>query len=628
MVYAGTGSGKTSILDGISWCLYGKELHKQPGKKDKRDSLLNEKKLDELDKSQTADVSIEILLGESEDNIDIQLLRRITFLKDNEGNPILMPNSEEFKAKIKDARDNFIDADPEVVANWVFPEDIQHLFMFDGEKLERFFEEDNVANTKQAIHNVTQIDHLSIAIANLKKVSKSYVTKNDDENPEVEKLNAYIDGLEKRVASNEIDLQGVNISLDEARRKYAQLEELLENSKNTDVKKLVIEQREFEKKILSIEKKIDETKTEKFVHLISSVPVLFCKDVLNDAHNKIDAKYESGELPPDIKAEFIDKLLEKEICVCNTPLKDGSEARKALEKYRDKAPLSKYESEIRHCQSEIRTIITAADQFTEKRRGFYVSLDEYGEQLDYFRLKFEEIERTLDGIDIEEIEQIRSEKEFLFSEIQKFNANKGRLDEEIDRDRELIKAYEAKKRRVEKELIKNKEMRLKFEICDKAINFLQEAEENLLTELKGDIEERTDEIFRTSVIEPRVERVKISESFECQVLGSNGKNIYGSLSSGQKQGLATSFMIALRRDSGFDSPILMDYPFGRLDVRSTSEFINALKHILSDVQVIFFLIEGKEFSGVTEKQMEDRLGSLYEIKKVASEKRSEVIQHA
>ena len=56
VVYAGTGSGKTSILDGISWCLYGKELHKQPGKKDKRDSLLNEKKLDELDKSQTADV--------------------------------------------------------------------------------------------------------------------------------------------------------------------------------------------------------------------------------------------------------------------------------------------------------------------------------------------------------------------------------------------------------------------------------------------------------------------------------------------------------------------------------------------------------------------------------------------
>ena len=106
--------------------------------------------------------------------------------------------------------------------------------------------------------------------------------------------------------------------------------------------------------------------------------------------------------------------------------------------------------------------------------------------------------------------------------------------------------------------------------------------------MKGDIEERTDEIFRTSVIEPRVERVKISESFECQVLGSNGNNIYGSLSSGQKQGLATSFMIALRRDSGFDSPILMDYPFGRLDVRSTSEFIKALKLILSDVQVIFF----------------------------------------
>lgn len=459
-------------------------------------------------------------------------------------------------------------------------------------------------------------------------MSKSYVTKDEDEDPEVERLNAYLEGLERRINDNEIDLNEANINLDEARRKFEQLGELLENSKNTDVKRLVKEQREIAQRISSIKKKIDEIKTETFMHLISSVPVLFCKEALTDAYSKIDAKYESGELPPDIKVEFIDKLLERETCVCNTPLNEGSEARKALEKYRDKAPLSKYESEIRHRQSEIRTIIAIADQFTKRRKDYYVSLEEHSDQLNYFRSKAEEIERALDGIDVEGIEQIRSEKDFMFSEIQKYSSAKGRLEDEINRDRELIKNYEAKKRKVEKELIKNKEMRLKFEICDAAISFLQDAEENLLIELKGDIEKRTDEIFRTSVVEPRVEMVKISESFECQVLGSNGKNIYGSLSSGQKQGLATSFMIALRRDSGFDSPILMDYPFGRLDVRSTSEFINALKHILSDVQVIFFLIEGKEFSGVTEKQMEDRLGSLYEIKKVAGEKRSEVIQHA
>jgi hypothetical protein len=53
-----------------------------------------------------------------------------------------------------------------------------------------------------------------------------------------------------------------------------------------------------------------------------------------------------------------------------------------------------------------------------------------------------------------------------------------------------------------------------------------------------------------------------------------------------------------------------------------------LKKILADVQVIFFLIEGKEYSDSVKAQMQDRLGSLYEICKLKDEKMSEVIKHA
>ncbi len=122
-------------------------------------------------------------------------------------------------------------------------------------------------------------------------------------------------------------------------------------------------------------------------------------------------------------------------------------------------------------------------------------------------------------------------------------------------------------------------------------------------------------------------KVCINDDFECQVLNKFGSPIYESLSSGQREILAISFMIALRKESGFNSPILIDYPFGRIDPKKTNELIQSLKWILSDVQVNFFLIEGKEFTDDVWNEMKDFTGPLYEIKKVKNEARSEVKKH-
>jgi len=626
VVFAGTGGGKTTFLDAISWCLFGKEPHKDL----LTESMLNDIAEAELKNENTVDVAIEIFLGLKQDEIDGIFRRKITFFKNNQGKVVPLPGSERFSAKIKDGRNNLIDAaDASIAANFVFPEKIQHLFMFDGEKLETFFDTDNMKKTENAIKDMTHMDQLDNAIAHLKSVSREFVSKKDREDPQLTEIDAYISGLANRIEDKQIKKKELEIKQEEAKVRFDTLDEQLRtlNSKG-DLEGLLKEQKKYEDQRNGLTKKIMELENQKFDHLLKGIPTIFCKKELEDAIKKINKKYESGELPPDVKVEFINKLLLKGRCICHTDLTEGSSARKYVEAYKNKAPLSQFEPDIRKGQSEITFMLKGISVFFERRKDFYQQIDEKKDQLFETQQILEKITKQMESIDDKEFQSIKSSRSFALSEYQKYSTKIGEVGNSIHEDELSKLGFEKERQKIERNLIKNEEMKKKFEICDAALVFLQESQKSLLIELKADIETWTNEIFNKSILEPRVERIVITEDFELQALDFESENIYDELSKGQKQGLATAFMIALRKDSGFDSPILFDYPLGRIDPDTRSEFINALKNMLNGVQVIFFLIGGTEWSNAEKIQMKDRLGSVYELKKLKNEKRSEVIQHA
>ena len=106
VIYAGTGGGKTTFLNMLSWCLYNEEKHK----KHPLDTMLNDKKREQLKKGDAVDVMVEMVLGEDQKNIDYVFIRKITFYKDDNGKVRAIPNSIEFRVKVKDTRNNLIDA--------------------------------------------------------------------------------------------------------------------------------------------------------------------------------------------------------------------------------------------------------------------------------------------------------------------------------------------------------------------------------------------------------------------------------------------------------------------------------------------------------------------------------------
>lgn len=625
VICGGSGSGKTTIMDAISWCMYGEEQHKTGKVKGDDTRILNDKIKDESDVNDVISVTVEILFGEK-DAVEYRFLRSMDFRKISEDKFSPIINSQKFSVKVTDDRNNTVDYPyPENAVNWIFPQKIKHLFKFDGEQLKNFFERDNSNKTKQAIKDITQINKLELVTERINKVLKEYKPKKTRSHD--------IEGLESLLISGRRKIEEFNNNLKQLQDEYTIAEKELNGVEarlklygDIDIEALIRKQKEIADTIGQIESGIKETKKEKFAHILQSLPNIFCHDVLVDTYNKIESKYESGELPSDIKEGFVKRLLERKKCICHTSLDEGSEARKFVEEYLKLVPLSKYEDKIRHGQQDIGKRINSIKSFSEQRILYEKRIVQLEDQLSAAMEEAERLKKTLNENQPEMIKSLLSQRTSFQNDLARITKDMGNIEGKIETTQEDNNKIEIEIRRLTKRHITDDDTRLKFDIGTQIIDFVDNLQENLLKELKTNIESQTDQIFRQCVKEPRVSKVIITDDYECQVIDKKGFNFYSELSEGQKEALAASFMMALRQDSGFNSPIIFDFPFGRIDNRLRTETIEALKKILAEVQVIFILIEDTEFRDLERKLMAERLGPIYQLKKKFTESQTEVIK--
>ena len=510
--------------------------------------------------------------------------------------------------------------------NWIFPEEIQHLFMFDGEKLQSFFEGDNSIKTRQAITNITQIEFLELAIKHLASIAKEFVSETT-ENPIIEQCESLIKGCQTKISDLDLELKRNNLNYTESKEKLEKILKDLGGIGNEDLNRFIEEEKSLAKQKKDKEERLEELEKESFEHLLKFTPMLFCKKALLEANNLIDEKYESGELPPNVKIEFLENLLnKKKKCICGTPLDVGSTARKLVEAFKEKAPISKYEESIRHGQSQIKLLLKEGNNFNNERKRFFNDIQEIKNDILILNNSLSDIKKRIDKLPEEKIKSLNSQKEFQIGEMKRYSERNGEIVSEVERYKKEKERWENKQRDEQKKSIKNNQLRIKFDICDKSIKFLQNVKENLLKEVRSDIEIKTNNLFFTTIKEPIANKIIIDENFQLKVLDEDGEQRYNSLSAGQKEVLAISFMCALREESGFDSPVLMDYLFGRISGKNRLLLIEDLKRLSKEIQMIFFFID-TEFTSEVRNEMKDKLGSYIEIKKVPNEKRSEVIEY-
>lgn len=140
---------------------------------------------------------------------------------------------------------------------------------------------------------------------------------------------------------------------------------------------------------------------------------------------------------------------------------------------------------------------------------------------------------------------------------------------------------------------------------------------------KQTIERTTSEIHRQVTNKPDEYRgVSIADNYTLRVKTAIGELINPeSLSAGEKEALAFAFITGLNLASETAAPLIMDTPFGHLDMQHKKNIVNALPNLPSQVIV---LATDRDFQGDLLQQLRYNVAEILNIRRDADEDLSTV----
>ena len=148
------GTGKTSLLTALNWCLYGDSFFKEDSREFvNRHALAN---------AENVETSVE--LGFVDQEIEYRVERKRQWLLDNKTTFLLQEEDE----------DPDFDSTASDKIRSIIPEDVSAHFFFDGEKIDNFAKQGNESEIRSAVHSVLRIEVFERGIAHLERTAQDY----------------------------------------------------------------------------------------------------------------------------------------------------------------------------------------------------------------------------------------------------------------------------------------------------------------------------------------------------------------------------------------------------------------------------------------------------------------------
>jgi len=609
IILGANGAGKTNLLNAITWCLYGEELHM--GKKYRGLPIVNTTTFKELKPGKSCEVEVQMQFKEKRGR-KILITRTLGILKTNRDN--LQKTGSTLVMMRQIGRDWIDVTEPQYIVNKLIPKNLEEYFFFDGERLDRYFREETGETIRKAVFRISQLGLLERALVHLRtrrddflKSSKGLTSKAKD----IREL------LEIQKRSLEVDIEELNrlrVDKAEAEKREAEFSSKLRKISAERISALENQRIELDRDIERLDSEIASLESEKFDFLLSFSPIIHLYGPLRRTNEIISSREEAGEIPPDYKKIFIEKLLKKGQCICGADITEGSLHRKHVADFLKKcSEISEISEEIIELNVNIRSMLSRLKDFRKQQIKFGKRLKQFKSEREEKSKKIQEITEQIEESDIEQVktweskrQQWKKVKEDLISQI-------GAKEFQIERRRNIIRANEKELRKELGKEGKYAELLKILNFCDKSLEAANAMKDAIMEDVRQEIEEKTEEQFFNLIWKKETYiDVKIDEAYNISVLHQSGMEGIGTLSAGERQVLALSFMAALNSVSGFDVPIVIDTPLGRISKEPKKSIARNLPNYLKGKQVTLLVTE-EEYTPEVRGLLSDRVGKNYVI---------------
>jgi DNA sulfur modification protein DndD len=188
----------------------------------------------------------------------------------------------------------------------------------------------------------------------------------------------------------------------------------------------------------------------------------------------------------------------------------------------------------------------------------------------------------------------------------------GRVDQQIETLTEKIDELDEEWRDEAAKEDKHRRLMRKLDFVDEASEEISEIKQTILAQIRKNTEENMNQYFNDLIWKDEEYTVELGENYTVSVYGKHGDNKIGSLSAGEKQILALSFMSALTKISGFNAPIIIDTPLGRISSKPKRRIAQNLPAYLKDTQITFLMTD-EEYTDDVRARLQNSVANEYQL---------------
>lgn len=611
------GSGKSNLLNSITWCLYGIETHSISPSLNLSE-ILNDKIRSEMLPGQSIDVTVQIR-AIRDDGRRVVFNRIVNFYMDSSSLKHLDP---EFNVLVESGRNFTPHPEPISEVNKALPQKVNSFFFFDGERLDDFFKQNSATTIRKAVLDVSQITILDLTLEHLDEVVSIVRKKIKHKDPKAIKAHQELIAAEKTRGKSRERMKELVLQIEENDEKKIEFWNR-SNAQNREI--LIIQRKSYEKLQLDIKEydsELADLKQNAVDLIITNGPAILCVDVIEPLYNTLETELKKGTIPGRLPSQLVKDLLETGICICGRDLsKDEckNELKNLLKEKEDEGILRDFFL-LKYLIANMRE--TSSD-FSQSVLGIRKKMRRLEKDVQTKRSKLREVSAKLDTLVEDSIDS-----RFSFTQLDDIGRDlereKAVLEPLLEEaEKQYGKAKRAFDRAAKKDQADQNKQR-KVDLGEEVIGHLTDIREKLVDETREILQNKTKKYFLKLIWKKETYvDIRISEEFKISVINNLGTDCLTMLSAGERQVLALSFLAALREVSGFDAPIVIDTPLGRISKKPKANIARLLPKFFGDSQVVL-LVTDEEYTDKVRNLLSERVSIEYELDYNEKEMRTEV----
>lgn len=620
IVFGDNMRGKTSILNAIRWVFYGEAMGRHS-----REIPLQE--IVNKDAAREDDWRIEVHVKFDANGYSYDL-RRTSDRKKMVESP---SKPEDFTQSIHLTRDGVVVSGDQVEAEigMIVPKQTSRFFLFDGELLQEYEtllieDSDKGHQIKQSIEQVLGVPALTNGRDDIQTILRKAQRRQSADLKQVEGLEKQAErhlALTEKMEVFDRDIKNLEDKLKKTHEERITLNDELNAAQAVIGAKATLDSKLKDRKFLNDEcdakeeKKLD-LMTNAWKDLISIQIQIRRSQFEQKQQRLLNSLKKQSRL--ENKVTNLKQLLDTSECaVCGQTInekrrsqigKELGEAETELQSIEDSSSALNDISGKLHALSKIRSI-NVKDQLRQVQND----IQAYQVRLTQVENEIEKLKDEIAGYDTAEIER----KRIVLAEKIK---EEGRLQNNIETQRtERLKHAEeiAVLQKTIEGMTKTRTQRSTFKVslCSNLGKVFSQSIELLRDKLRDRVKTLANEAFKEMITQRSYQGLEINENYGLQIIDESGRYVTVR-SAGAEQIIALSLIDGLNRTGRSSGPVIMDTPFGRLDLNHRDNILRYLPSVTSQFALLVHSGEIRRDTDLT--VIADRIGISYEIKEISS----------